>query len=155
MKSIRFWELWDHLRTLLPSTRMLAILQGGKVYLEGDDYSKPEGPEGDIWGRLVVLPTARMWDDQVGTGPTRNVSFLVRAEAHPNWVEGTRPDKLLDAAQDEATILLSGHTIPKLTYIMGAIPLWQARPPQPMMLWDEQRGLYFTSAEWRCEVAAT
>lgn len=150
---IRYWEIWDHLRVYLASARMLSILQGGKVYVEGDDYSKPEGPTNTIWGRLVLVPSQRMWEDQVGTGPTRSLAFLSRAEGNPNWVDGTRIDKLLDGIQDEVTKLLTGHALPKATYVMGAIPLWQSRPPQPLPLWDEQRAVFFTSAEWRCEVA--
>lgn len=154
LHAIRYWEMWDHLRAYLPSVRMLSILQGGKVYIEGDDYSQPEGPETAMWGRLIIVPSQRMWEDQVGTGPTRSCSFLTRAEAHPSYAPGARVDKLLDGIQDEATVLLNGHIIPKATYIMGALPLWQARPPQPLPLWDDDRGVYFTSAEWRLEVAS-
>lgn len=151
--NIRHWEIWDHLRTLLPSTRMLSILQGGKVYIEGDNYTTPEGAETAFWGRLIIVPSARMWEDQVGTGKTQSMSFLTRAECHPNWVVGTRPDKMLAGIQDEAYKLLDGYVLPRLTYVMGALPLWQARPPQPLPLWDEERGVYFSSAEWRTELA--
>lgn len=150
---IRTWEMWDHLRVLLASVRMLELLQGGKVYLEGDDYTTPDGPEDKIWGRLILVPSQRMWEDQIGTGPTRSISFLTRAEAHPNFVPGTRVDKLLDAIQVEVETLLTGHIVPRMTYMMGALPMWQARPPQPLPLWDEDRGMYFTSSEWRTELA--
>lgn len=155
MSNLRVWEVWDHLRTLLSSTRMTTILQGGKVYVEGlDNYAQPEAAETTLWGRLVLVPSQRMWDDVVGIGPTRSISFLVRSEVHPTYVPGTKVHQMLEGLQDEAFILLQGHIIPKMTYVMGALPLWVARPPQPLPLWDPDRGLYFTSSEWRCEVAS-
>lgn len=153
--TIRYWEFWSTLKAYLAANaNLMRVLSGGKVYVEGQDYSKPEGPENQPWGRLVLVPTNRIWEDQVGTGPTREMSFLTRAEVNPITDVNFSAQKLLDGIQAHTTESLDGYVLPKLTHIMGALPLWVARPPQPLPLWDDDRAVYFTSAEWRCEVAA-
>jgi hypothetical protein len=151
---MRYWEVWDVLKARLASARMLTILQGGKVYLEGDDYSQPEGPEDKPWGRLVIVPGQNLWPDEPGIGPTSTMSFLTRAEGNPITNPGFNLQKLLDGIQDECYSQLAGFTIPKMNYVMGALPIWLNRPAQPLPLWDDSRGLGFTSAEWRTELAS-
>lgn len=153
MNQVRFWEVWDELLARLNTARMQHILQGGKIYLEGSDYSQPEGAEDKPWGRLILVPTANLWPDDTGVGPTRTLSFLSRAEVHPIRSAAFNPQKTLDGLQDEVFVQLSGYVIQPHKYVMGATPLWLARGAQPLPLWDDERGMYFTSAEWRCEVA--
>lgn len=152
---LRFSEMWQALLAQLKgSARLTAILQGGHVYLEGSDYSQPEAADTVPWGRVVLVPTARIWDDSVGTGPTREISFLTRAEAHWTGNPEYNVQKTLDGLQDEITAQFFGFVVPRLTYIMGASHLWLARPSQPLPLWDNDRAIYFTSAEWRMEVTS-
>ena len=151
---IRYWEIWDVILARLQSARMMTVLQGGKVYKEGTDYSLPEGAETAVWGRLVIVPTQNLWPDAVGIGPTRTLPFLTRAEVHSNNDVGYNAQKTLDAIQDECVVQLEGFVVPRQVYVMGATPLWLARPPQALPLWDDARGLYWTSAEWRCEVTS-
>lgn len=153
---IRLWEYWEQLAAKLKaSTRLMTILQGGKVYLEGEDYSLPEGPENKLWGRLIITPATNPWLDKVGIGPTRSIRFLTRAEVHP----GTSTlhvdvHKMLDGLQDECTVVLEGFVHPSMTYVRAAQSLWMARPPQVSPLWDDDRGVWYSSAEWRAEVVA-
>lgn len=150
---IRYWEIWEHLKVYLNTPRMIAVLQGGKIYLEGTDYSRPESDLAKPWGRLVIVPTQNLWPDEPGSGPTRTLAFLTRAEFNAITDPGFNVQKSLDAIQDECVIQLDGHVLPAMQYAQTALPLWMNRPPQPLPLWDETRGLYFTSAEWRGEVA--
>lgn len=152
---IRYWEVWeDVMAHLQASARLIQVLQGGKIYLEGSDYSQPEGAENKAWGRLVLVPVTNPWLDKVGIGATRSLRFLTRAEVHSNNAPGFNPQKTLDAIQDECMVQLEGYVIPIKQYAMGALPLWLARPQQQIPLWDKDRSLYFTSAEWRGELAA-
>lgn len=153
MNRIRYWEIWENLKTRLSSARMITVLQGGKVYLEGADYTAPEGPEDKPWGRLVIVPAQNLWPDEVGIGPTRTIAFLTRAEFNPYRDPGFNVQKPLDAIQDECYMQLSGYTPSAMQYVQFALPLWLARAPQSLPLWDEARALAFTSAEWRAELA--
>jgi hypothetical protein len=132
---------------------MTSILQGGKVYLEGSDYSVLEGPEDKPWGRLVIVPSQNLWAPTPGVGPTVGVPFLTRAEFNPIANPEFNVQKSLDAIQDECYMQLYGYKLPSMSYAQTAMPVWQNRPPQPLPLWDEERRLYFTSAEWRFEIA--
>lgn len=151
---IRYWEIWETLKTRLNSARMQAVLQGGKVYIEGQNYSAPEKSEALPWGRLVIVPSQTLWPDESGVGPTRSVPFLTRAEFNTIPDPGFNVQKSLDAIQDECAVLLEGYILPVMAYAQAATPVWLSRPPQPLPLWDDTRGLYLTSAEWRTEVAS-
>ena len=154
MLRIRYHEFWLRVKERLSTPRMLQLLQGGKVYLEGENYSQPENTDQTkIWARLVIVPTSTLWPEDPGIGPMRRMGFLTRAEVHSNNDPAYFPQQTLDAIQDECLVQLRHYEVPKQKYIMGARGIWQHRPPQPLPLWDETRGLYFTSAEYRVEVA--
>lgn len=154
MLRLRYHELWLRVKERLSTPRMLSLLQGGKVYLEGENYSQPEvADETKVWGRLVLVPTSTLWPEDPGIGPMRRLGFLTRAEVHSNNDPAYFPQQTLDAIQDEVLVQLREYVVPKQKYIMGARAIWQHRPPQPLPLWDDIRGLWFTSSEYRLEVA--
>lgn len=150
------WELWDHLKTRLASSHMLALLGGGGIYVVGDDFSQPEGAETDAWGRLVIVPTATLWETPHAPNRTRGVGFLVRGEVHsPGRQTQYNAARALDAIQLEANARLQGYVPPldSMERMMVALPIYMHTEPQPVPLWDAARGLSYTSAEYRTETA--
>lgn len=153
--NLRYGELWEALRDRLNTERMQRMLGGlSRVYLEGEDYSRPEGNEGTRWARLVVVPAVSLWPaGGTGMAPTRPVGFLVRAE-HSNYVrEGYSIQVSLDAIQEEAEDQLVGWCPEGLTWIRCALPIYLYAGAQPRPMWDDKRGLWWTSGHYRTEVA--
>lgn len=154
MSKLHYTEFWQAVKTRLNTATMQAVLGGAnRVYLESEDYSKPEGVEGGEWGRVVIVPTATLWADADSSmGPTRNLAFMVRAELSNFTKLGYDHTIPLDAAQDEAENQLIGWCPGGLTRIVILLPLYLQANRQPLPLWDDDRGLYFTSAQFRTEV---
>lgn len=151
---LHYTEFWAATKARLNTALMQQILGGpNRVYLESEDYSRPEGVEGGEWGRVVIVPTATLWADADSSmGPTRNLAFMVRAELSNYTKPGYDHTIPLDAAQDEAENQLVGWWPIGLTRISVVLPIYLFAARQPMPLWDEDRGLYFTSAQFRTEV---
>jgi len=152
--KLRYTEFWQAVKAQLNTALMQSILGGpARVYLESDDYSQPEGVEGGEWGRLVIVPTATLWADADSSmGPTRNLAFMVRVELSNFTQVGYDHTIPLDAAQDEAENQLVGWVPVGFTRINVVLPIYLQANRQPLPLWDEDRGLYFTSAQFRTEV---
>jgi hypothetical protein len=150
------WELWNHLRDeLLPTERMVRLLGGeGRVYTATQTLPDREGPEGSVWGRVVISPTDTLWRSSSAPNETRKVSFLLRVEV-PHIVQEPMfdPGRLLDAVQAEAYSLLNGYApADPFRHIMVALPIYAWSPPQSAPLLDEARGVFYTSGEYRTEV---
>jgi hypothetical protein len=154
-ESVSVWELWDYLKTRLSTERMERLLGGeDRVYKTTEAFSA-EGGENEVWGRVVIVPTATLWRAQFAPNETRKVGFLVRGEVHAPPLETSfDPSRLLDAIQREASELLHGHVPPgPFVHMMVALPIYQWSHPQPVPLLDDARGVFYTSSEFRVEVA--
>lgn len=154
MKLIRTWELWPAIKAKLnQNAHLLQLLQGGKVYMQGDLYTALPSKAPLPYCDLVVTPALNMWPDAMGPHQIRRFVCIIRVECHPNNEASFNPAQLLDGIHAEVVNQLDGYIIPRQQFVMGATAMWMSRPPQASPLWDEGRGLFFTSAEWRCELA--
>lgn len=151
---LHYSEFWQAVKAQLNTALMQQILNGGKVYLQGEDYSTPEGPEGSLWGRVVVVPAQTAWPNtEADMGPTREVPFLVRAEFSDFTRPGYDVQVSLDAAQDEAENQLIGWVPTGLPRITVVVPIYLQNSREVYPFWDDDRGLHFNSAQFRTEVA--
>lgn len=158
MEPVRIADLWPLLKARLDTPHMAAILGGRRadggprVYHVLDNFSAAEGPESRPWGRVVLVPSDVPWE-RATDAPARRVNFLVRAEFNDFRAKGYNVQVALEAAQQEAHSLLR-LWVPELSQSTAAMPLYLYREPQASPLWDDGRGLYFTTSEWRMEAAA-
>lgn len=149
-RIIRYTELWRRLKQELSTEDMLVVLGGGKVYIEGEDYGEPEGKVGELWGRMVIVPSQTAWPDTNAPGPITQLSFIVRSEVTGNFSRpGFIPSANLEAQQVIVYSQLDGFLPTDLLYLRVAMPLFLQRVPQPLPLWDDPRQIWFTSSEWR------
>lgn len=151
--KLHYNEFWNAVKVRLNSALMQQLLGSGKIYLESEDYSAPEGPEGTQWHRLVIVPSATLWaaaDSDMG--PTRSLAFMTRAEGSNFQKAGYDYTIPLDAIQDEVENLLIGWTPVGMTRIYAILPIYLFAGRQPLPLWDEGRGLHFNSAQYRTEI---
>ncbi len=155
---MQFSELWQAVRVQLQTAKMARMLGPGKVYIEGEDYNKPEGTNTGPWGRLVIVPAASLWDTP-DYGPLRDIAFLTRAEMSDFKAldSGTgrpfNPHVPLDAIQEECESRLNGWLPVGLARIKPALPIYLYSSTQPNAMWDDDRTLYWTSAQYRLDVA--
>lgn len=151
--KLHFNELWNAVKVQLNTVLMQQLLGGpSRVYLEAEDYSQPEGPEGTEWHRLVIVPSSTLWAPaDSDMGPTRSLAFMTRAEGSDFKRPGYDYTITLDAIQDEVENKLVGWSPPGLTRIVMVLPIYLFAGRQALPLWDEDRGLHFNSAQYRLE----
>ncbi len=152
--DVRVTDLWhDVVKPRLDSALMQTILGGaGRVYVEGDDYSEPEGAENQPWGRLVIVPATTLWEAVDDPSTVQPLAFLIRTEANNYTGSNYRVGVTLEAAQAEAYNRLNRWTPTGLRHALIAIPFYRWSRPQSLPLWDESRGLWFLSSQWRTQV---
>lgn len=145
-------ELWDAIVAQLSVADVDAVLGGAnRVYKVEENFKRPEGAKNTPWGRLVVVPTLQLW----GENPYsffRPVSFLVRAEFNSYISSGYDVSYILEATHRLCLSLLTGFA-PAMSTSLVAVPVWQNTPPAALPLWDDRRQMWFSSAEYRCEVS--
>ena len=154
MIGIRYNELWQATKARLLTAKKQRMLGPGKVYLEGEDYTLPEGPDTRPWGRLVVVPAATLWPNRsMGMAPTRGLPFIVRAELSnfkaPNW----SPQVAIDAINEEIEQRLVGWHPTTFDRINVVIPIYLYAGAQSRPMWDDKRQVHWTSAHFRTEVS--
>lgn len=153
MADVRLWQFWNATALHLDTLRMGNLLGGsGRIRKVTDEMNPVEDGEEVVWGRVVLVPTQTLWPQPFVEGETRKVAFLVRAECHaprgePNFDAG----RLLEAVQAEAYTLLQGWTPAPFVNAMVALPVYRQEAPQPLPLWDDTRGLWYTSSQYRTE----
>lgn len=152
----RLANFWDAMKTRLNSARMQQILEGSNhIYRADEDYSQPPGTKtlSERWGRLVIIPPTNLWEDIAIPGETRRVNWFIRTEVNSIRQAGYNIGKQLEAAQDEAHVQLDGWSPTGLAGVNVIFEVYRWTDPQPLPLWDPDRGLFFLSSEYRCEVA--
>lgn len=153
---LHYTEFWEAVRARLNTALMQTILGGpNRVYLESEDYSKPEGVENGEWGRVVIVPSSNIWGAADSVGPTRQTAFMVRGELSDYKKQGYDYTVPLDAMQDEAENQLNGWCPGGLTRILVVLPIYLFSARQPLPLWDDDRALHFNSAQYRTEISKT
>lgn len=119
---------------------------------------------GPPWGRVVVMVGRSLWDSQEQPGRERLVRVLVRAEVRPPG-KGYNPDLMLEAVHAEVFARLVGWK-PSAAEIQATRPAAHAaaavhfevrfpfyrRSVDETPLWDEERGIWYQTAEFRSVV---
>jgi hypothetical protein len=126
------------------------------LFVEGET-EPPEGPDDQVWGRGAVVPIVRMYGMDARLGEPRDVAFQFRAAFNNLDEPGYSSDVSLAAAHRIAYGRLQGWTpVPAaggaFRHVRIFAPITLATYPQPRALFDEERGLYFTSAQYRFRV---
>lgn len=152
MRPARFDAFWQWMLLQLATPRMLGLLGGaGRLYLEGQDYSQP--PQATPpWGRLILVPTQTVWPSSDAKNITEPLAWLVRAEVADFRDPSFSTQKALENVQDEAWNALYLKAPLGIAHLLVVQPFYLQRPGQPLPQWDEGRGLWWSSSEWRCMV---
>jgi hypothetical protein len=82
------------------------------------------------------------------------VQFVVRGEVNNFMAPGYEPAANLEALMVEVYDRLQGWIPTGLTYLTMAFKVYRQYTPQAMPMWDEGRGVWMMSAEFRCEAGA-
>lgn len=151
----RLAAFWPMVVVRLATPAMATILGGaGRVYREIGQPFEPEGAENAAWGRVVVVPASTLWEPADGPGREARTAWLVRAEVHGAG-DGYDPTIPLEAAHGEAFARLHGwmpgriETAGHVLQAFGRLPVWRETRPQPLPRWDDERGLWYMSAQYR------
>lgn len=154
MRPVWYSAFWEAVLARLNTAKMGRMLQGGKIYLEGQDYSRPEGGAAVPWKRLVIVPGTNPWETENVTVFKVAIKFLCRVE-HSNFqAEGYDHQLAMDAIMAECYDQLQGWAPEGLTRFKVMFPLYQYSHPQPLPLWDEQRGLWMNSIGFGLEATS-
>lgn len=127
------------------------ILGGtGRIFLITDPSATVDlGGQDEAWGRGVIAPIRRVFGEpESQLGRARLIPFLVRFDVHSPG-GSYNPHVTLEAAHTEAFRLLHGWTPGPLAHARMNLPVWRHADPQSLPLWDNETGVWFTSAEYR------
>lgn len=153
----RTGELWGSVLERLDSVTMQGVLGGaGRIFLiTASGATTAQGAETQAWGRGVVAPIRRMFGEpEANLGQFRLISWLVRFDIHPpGGATGYDPALPLELAQAEAFARLHNWQPTGWTKASINRPIWRHSDPQSLPLWDNDTGVWFTSAEYRAWIA--
>lgn len=153
--DIRTGSLWRAVALQVNSALMQTILGSAtRVHVVTDEFNASEGLQDAAWGRVVVVPTQTIWQQNTEVpGGARVTGCLLRTEFNRVEQPGYDVNVALQAAQSEAYKQLQGWVptvaIPGVSFVL---PFYRQTPPQEMPLWDPGRGMWYTSSEYRAEV---
>lgn len=159
MSDIRYDAFWAAVKARLSTSRMNRVLYGtrtgggSRVYRNTDDYEEPEGNESAPWGRVVIIPATTLWHPQDVPGETRKTAFVVRAEFNNYRALNYEATADLEAAQEEVYNLLEEWLPTSLNGVFVAFNIYRQSAPQAMPFYDDLRGVWWSSAEYRFEAA--
>lgn len=155
--QMRITELWDAIKAQLDDDTLSAILGGDdRVYVPSDnpiDDNAREGPPGEPWGRVIMLPRSTLWPSFDEPNDTRNLAWLISVQFNDFRASGYDVNVSVDAAHERVYRLLDGFA-PELERLQVFVPLWRHGQPPPSPVYDAQRRLWLSNTEWRTEVAA-
>ena len=151
MIPARYRQLWNVVKVHVNTAVLQSILVTGKVYLEGENYSQPEGPEGGQWGRVVLVPTSSPFP-AASQEAFLSLGVLVRSETSNFENVNYAPQVALEAQQWALYTQLQGWLPPATTFLQPASAFRLVRPWQELPLWDQVRGLYFMSSVYQIMV---
>lgn len=144
-------EIPTTIRDRLRTVQMAQVFGGpDRVYAAHEDYAKNEAPK-PPWGRGVVMIGRALWSGQEQGDRRRLVRVLFRAECKSPGA-GYDPGVMLGLAHQEAHARLEGWE-PPLEHARVMYPLFRRSAPIPPE-WDEERGLWLSTAEYRLVVGS-
>lgn len=153
--NVRLAEIWDAIRDQLATDDSTTVLNGGRVYLNTEDFAEPPGPEGGAWGRQVIIPSTTLWPVAEVSDLYRPVNFTVRSEMNSIHDPGYNAAYPLEKLQDITYTQLYHWWPGPTTYTRVVVTLWfyRQRPAQSQPQWDADRSLWWMSSEYRFEAA--
>lgn len=152
-------HLWPLIKAQIADDATIQdLLYGtGHVYTEAEDYSLPEGNEGEPWIRIVIAPAASLWSFFDTPGLLTPCAFIVRAECTKFDGPGYDHQLALEAVLARVQVLLDQFVPEPVVGISTrvAFPIYHHRVLEPRILWDEGRRLYFLTSEYRMELTSS
>lgn len=143
----RFWGLWEafkeRLRTQLGPADPAAVYRYG----ETDIW---EGAQENQWWRVAIVPVTTAFPTQELAGRFISIPFLIRTEVHMPTSAPAHPK--LEDLQADAFAALHGWKPEGLNFAKVQRRIWRESPPQAMPLWDDERDLWYLSAQYRVVV---
>lgn len=145
----RTYELPDVVAQRLDTPILEELLGGpGRVFAKKDEPMEQEGQPSEAWGRVVVQLGERIVPAGQEHGTRRATPrVLVRAEVNRPG-PGFDPSRALEAIHAEVFQELEGWT-PVVDEASVAWPLWRVGMVNAEPLWDDERGLWLKTAEYR------
>lgn len=146
---------WPAMVTRLDTATMQATTKApGRVYVVGIDTVPVRGGDESIdWKRLVIVPGDTLWPQVEGSGEPSSIAWLIRAEANDLAAPGYDPSIGLELMQREAYWQLDGWRPAAFSAVQVVQRVYRMRRPQSVPLRDPDRGVLFTSSEFRTQVA--
>lgn len=145
-------SFWDAVITRLDTAALQQLTRApGRVSLVGDDVDVPF-EEGELGGRVVVVPVQTLWTTEWLPGSPSSVPFLVRTDWNPVRQPGYDIAEEMEAAQRLCFEQLQSWDAGTLSSCMVAFPVFLFRAWQPRAQFDAATGLVFLSAEYRCQL---
>lgn len=147
-------ELWPIIRDRVATPELAIVLGGAKrAYIVGDPMPNGLG-ETVAWGNVAIVPRATLWPQPANPGGMQGVGFLARVEFQDPQRPGYRVDVSLAAAHRLVYLRLVGWAPPvdAMRHAVVATAITIAEIPQPRPLYDDERGLWYTSAQYRLNV---
>jgi hypothetical protein len=153
---VRTHEFWDAMKARIAGSVSLNNVLGGanRIYRVTDDYDQPEDvTDQKPWGRVVIVPSDTLWPTPDMADQTKTVSWLVRTEFNDFSAVGYDVEVPMDSAMSIVDVLLVGWRPTGFSHILVALPVYRHTSPRALSSWDEGRGVWWKSAEYRTEVS--
>jgi hypothetical protein len=143
-------------RLLADATVLDLLYNRQAVYVEGEDYSKPEGPDAEPWTRLVIVPAQSLWPDDGAPGLVVPKAFVLRAECNNFTAPQFNPQLALEGLLAAAQLSLQGYVPPAVVGFDTKVvfPIYLQRVMEPRILWYDIAKVWFLSVEYRMEVSS-
>lgn len=161
----RLFEVWeavrDRLRASVDLEKILSPDQTAvttdRVILAGTPDAQKDRPAGasdaSPWGMLWIVPITTLWNTEEPVGRDVVAPFLVRVDFHVPKQSTFPLQRRMEAAHEEAFRVLHGWRPSGLEFAEVHGLISRSIRPEPMPLWDEQRGLWYLSATYTAPVA--
>lgn len=163
-KPPRLFEVWEAVRArLADSSELEAVLTPDtatettdRIVLAGTEQAAKERPAGVSdtapWGWLWIIPITQAWNVPELVGRDTLAPFLIRVDFHVPAGSSFPLQRRMEAAHEVVFDLLHGWSPTGLTFAQVVEPMHREVRPQPMPLWDAQRGIWYLSAVYHAYV---
>jgi hypothetical protein len=152
--QLRMAQFWDAMVARVSTPRMEEILGGaGRIYNPMDQPPDREGPQDRPWGRIHFIPRVNLWPQIDIPGDWKNVAWLASVQFNDFRAAGYRVDIGIEAAHGELLDLLDNWapTQAEIDDLMVTVPVWRYSTPPVKAVYDSQRRLWISNAEYRAQ----
>jgi hypothetical protein len=151
---LRLDELWAAIQTRVNSRRMQEILGGReRVYRPTDDVKEIEAEPSEPWGRIIMLPASTLWPQTDEPGAWQNVAWLMSVQFNDFRASGYNVDIAVAAAHEEAFQRLDNFVpAPQPERVVVVVPVWREGSPPSSAVYDRERRLWMSNAQYRTQV---